>query len=82
MSDNGEEVVKELRREWGVMFNDGSVSHGQFNGRTAEKRVREYVTHLLKEQAKWIEENDWWTHGPDNIRVVSRPIYAGEWEES
>lgn len=62
------------------MFNDGSVSKVCFNGRTAEKRCREYASRILKEQVEWIEKFGW-PHGPDNIRVVSRPIYAGDWEE-
>lgn len=60
--------MKELRREWGVMFSDGSVRKG-YNGRTAEKRAREDAAYLRD------------LYYPDNIRAVSRPIYAGDWEE-
>lgn len=59
--------MKEVRREWGVMFADGSVRTG-FNGRTAERRARVTAAQLR------------FDYYPDNIRAVSRPVYVGEWE--
>lgn len=61
--------MKQLRREWAIKFQDGSVSKVRFNGRTAEERAREEAERLRLK------------YHPDNIRVVSRPIYAGAWEE-
>ena len=61
--------MKELHREWGIMMNDGSIFRS-FSGRTAEGRTRAYGEYLAK------------VYAPDRIRVVSRPIYAGEWEEA
>lgn len=61
--------VIETRREWSIKFQDGSVSKVCFNGRTAESRARREAFKLALR------------FFPDRIRVVSRPVYVGEWEE-
>lgn len=61
--------LKEIRTEWGVMFNDGSVLL-EYNGRTAQRRAAAAAEKIAAR------------YYPDNIRLVSRPVYAGEWVES
>lgn len=60
--------MKELRTEYGVMFNDGSIRTG-YNGKTARLRAALDAKQLRRQLA------------PDNIRLVSRPVYAGDWTE-
>lgn len=71
--------MTELRVEWGVMFSDGSVRRG-FNGRTARRRAEQEVARLLEDQRSWIAYRGM-DHEPDNIRLVSRRVCAGEWTE-
>lgn len=54
-------------KQWGVMFNDGSVSH-PWNGRTQEQHARNTATALAKE------------YYPDNIRLVYRWLPNGPWQ--
>lgn len=61
-------TINEYRTEWGVMFHDGSVRRG-FNGRTARVRATLEAQRLAE------------LYAPDNIRLVSRPVFVGEWVE-
>lgn len=60
--------MHQLRDEWAVMHHDGSL-RVRFNGRTARKRAAAEVEHLRE------------LYPTDNIRLVRRVVYAGEWRE-
>ena len=60
---------------YGVMFNDGSVSH-RWNGANQRERAQEAAATILLEQITYLRGTD---RQPDNITLCRR-LPDGEWE--